>query len=62
MGAKSWINAPAPETGEVAAGQTLIKGVAFGGVNAVKGVEVSIDGGVSWLAAKFIGPDLGRYA
>lgn len=62
MGAKSWINAPAPETGEVAAGQTLIKGVAFGGVNAVKGVEVSIDGGVSWMAAKFIGPDLGRYA
>ncbi|QJQ06821.1 sulfite oxidase [Undibacterium piscinae] len=62
MAAKSWINSPAPEAGVVAAGQTLIKGVAFGGVNAVKGVEVSIDGGESWQAAKFVGPDLGRYA
>ena len=39
-----------------------IKGVAFGGINAVRGVEVSIDDGKTWQAAKFVGPDLGRYA
>jgi DMSO/TMAO reductase YedYZ molybdopterin-dependent catalytic subunit len=62
MAAKSWINSPAPDAGMVPAGHTLIKGVAFGGMQAVKAVEVSIDGGASWLAAKFVGPDLGRYA
>jgi sulfite oxidase len=39
-----------------------IYGVAFGGKNAVKGVEVSIDGGKSWRPAQFVGPDLGRFA
>ncbi|MFZ6749187.1 sulfite oxidase [Undibacterium sp. Ren11W] len=62
MAAKSWINSPAPDSGAVPAGHTLIKGIAFGGMQAVKSVEVSIDGGASWLAAKFVGPDLGRYA
>lgn len=62
MAVKSWINSPAPETGTVPAGLTLIKGIAFGGMYAVKTIEVSIDGGASWLAAKFVGPDLGRYA
>jgi sulfite dehydrogenase len=62
MATKSWINSPAPEGGIVAAGQSLIKGVAFGGINAVKAVEVSVDGGVTWIAARFVGPDLGRYA
>jgi hypothetical protein len=28
----------------------------------VKGVEVSTDGGKTWTAAKFVGPDLGKYA
>ncbi|MCX7218224.1 MAG: sulfite oxidase [Burkholderiales bacterium] len=62
MAAKSWINSPAPDAGAVPAGLSLIKGVAFGGMQALKAVEVSIDGGASWLAAKFVGPDLGRYA
>ncbi|WP_295750086.1 sulfite oxidase [Undibacterium sp.] len=62
MAAKSWINSPAPDAGVVPAGMSLIKGVAFGGMQALKAVEVSIDGGASWLAAKFVGPDLGRYA
>lgn len=59
MGGKSWINAP---IGELAAGMVQIHGVAFGGLHAVRRVEVSIDGGRSWREARFIGPDLGRVA
>lgn len=62
MNVKSWINSPSTEAGPVAAGTVQIKGVAFGGVNAVKGVEVSVDGGKTWKAARFVGPDMGRYA
>lgn len=63
MGVKSWINAPLPEGGQLRAGSTVqIQGVAFGGMHSVKGVEVSIDGGKTWQAARFVGPDLGKYA
>jgi sulfite dehydrogenase len=62
MNVKSWVNSPAPDSGPVQAGLVQVKGVAFGGINAVKGVEISIDGGKTWQAAKFVGPDLGRYA
>ena len=63
MGVKSWINGPLPEDGQLKAGATAqIQGVAFGGVHAVKGVEVSVDGGKTWQAARFVGPDLGKYA
>ena len=62
MNVKSWINSPLPEDGQLAAGMAQIQGVAFGGVNAVKGVEVSINGGKTWKAARFIGPDMGQYA
>lgn len=62
MGPKSWVNSPAPETGEVKAGMVQIKGVAFGGINAVKSVDVSIDGGKNWKQARLVGPDLGKYA
>lgn len=61
MDVKSWINGP--ESGsQVSAGKRVIKGVAFGGTDAVKRVEVSTDGGKSWKDAKFVGPDLGKYA
>lgn len=62
MAPKSWINSPAPETGAVSAGMAQIKGVAFGGLHAVKSVEVSVDGGKTWKTARLVGPDLGRYA
>ncbi len=62
MAIKSWINSPAPDSGAVSAGPNIIKGVAFGGVHAVKAVEVSLDGGKTWKEAKFIGPDMGKYA
>ena len=34
----------------------------MGGTRKVKNVKVSVDGGSSWKKAKFIGPDLGKYA
>lgn len=62
MGVKSWINGPLPEQGTLKAGQMQVHGVAFGGTQAIKGVEVSVDGGKTWQAARLIGPDLGRFA
>lgn len=66
MTVKSWINSPNAEGGQksglLKAGMAQIHGVAFGGLNAVKGVEVSVDGGKTWQAARLVGPDLGKYA
>jgi len=63
MNVKSWINSPSGEPGEaVRAGTVQIHGVAFAGVNAAARVEVSLDGGRSWKNARFVGPDLGRFA
>ena len=59
MNVKSWITGPlegAP------AGMVQITGLAFGGINAVESVEVSVDEGETWQPAEFMGPDLGRYA
>jgi DMSO/TMAO reductase YedYZ molybdopterin-dependent catalytic subunit len=62
MNVKSWINSPHPESGPLAAGPVVVQGVAFGGGSPIKRVEVSVDGGKTWRDAKFIGPDLGRFA
>ena len=62
MTVKSWINTPNGEGGAAAAGLMQIQGVAFGGLNAVKKVEVSIDGGKNWREARLVGPDMGKYA
>jgi len=62
MGPKSWINSPAPEAGPIKAGWVQIQGVAMGGMQAPRKVEVSLDGGKTWREASFIGPNLGRYA
>jgi sulfite oxidase len=59
MAVKSWITGPLEGA---TAGMNQITGLAFGGINAVDSVEVSVDGGETWEAAEFIGPDLGRYA
>ncbi|WP_404863183.1 sulfite oxidase [Georhizobium sp. MAB10] len=59
MNVKSFITSPL-ET--ASAGTVQVTGVAFGGINAVESVEVSVDGGATWQAAEFIGPDMGRYA
>ena len=62
MPVKSWITRPTDETGTVKSGKVQIVGVAMGGTRKVKSVKVSVDGGSSWKKAKFIGPDLGKYA
>jgi DMSO/TMAO reductase YedYZ molybdopterin-dependent catalytic subunit len=59
MAVKSWVTHPLKDT---AKGPVQIYGVAFGGANPVKSVEVTVDGGKTWKAARFVGPDLGRYA
>jgi len=62
MEPKSWINGPAPDAGPVKSGWVQIQGVAMGGTQAVRLVEVSIDGGQSWREARLVRPDLGRFA
>jgi len=62
MEPKSWINAPGADGQAVKAGRAVVRGVAFGGMHAVKRVDVSIDGGKTWKQATLIGPDLGKYA
>jgi sulfite oxidase len=59
MPVKSWVTSPLKDA---KTGRVQITGVAFGGINAVNAVEVSVDGGKTWAAARFVGPDLGRYA
>lgn len=47
---------------KVRAGQpTLVKGIAFDGGKGIKQVDVSTDGGKTWMAAK-LGKDLGKYS
>lgn len=62
MTVKSWINSPGTDGKPLEAGPHEVHGVAFGGLNAVTKVEVSIDGGKTWAGARFVGPDLGKYA
>jgi len=61
MTVKSFVTSPSG--GEpVKAGVVYVTGVAFGGGSPMKRVEVSSDGGKTWIDAPFIGPDLGRFA
>ncbi|AYR22035.1 sulfite oxidase [Alcaligenes faecalis] len=63
MPVKSWVTSPSGEPGEeLKAGKVQIQGLAFGGMSAAKEVEVSVDGGKNWVKARFVGPDLGKYA
>ncbi len=62
MTVKSWINGPGTNGKPVSAGTVQIHGVAFGGMHAVSKVDVSVDGGKTWVAARMVGPDLGRFA
>ena len=59
MEVKSWVTSPLADG---KAGRAQITGIAFGGMNAVAGVEVSVDGGETWKKAELVGPDLGRFA
>lgn len=62
MPPKSWINSPSDDKQQLKAGPVVISGVAMGGMTAASKIEVSINGGKDWLVAKFVGPDLGKYA
>jgi sulfite oxidase len=62
MSVKSWIYSPLPATGAVKPGMQRIEGVAFGGLHGVRKVEVSVDGGKSWIEARWVGLDIGKYA
>ena len=62
MDPKSWITSPVPEAGPAKRGWVQIQGVAMGGMQAPRRVEVSLDGGKTWSDASFIGPNLGRFA
>ena len=62
MEAKSWINGPDPEQGPVRPGWVQIHGGAMGATRPLRRVDVSVDGGQTWKEARFIGPDLGRFA
>jgi sulfite dehydrogenase len=42
-------------------GRAMLRGIAFDGGKGVKQVEVSTDGGKTWIPAK-LGRDLGRYS
>jgi sulfite dehydrogenase len=59
MPVKSWVTTPLKD---VKTGRTMIYGVAFGGVNDLEKIEVSVDGGENWKQARFLGPDLGPFA
>ena len=60
MPVKSFITLPTERT-PVVAGKVRVTGVAFGGAKAVRKAEVSTDG-KRWHEARWVGPDLGRYA
>ncbi len=60
MNLKSFVTGPAG--GSLAPGMTQVHGIAFSGGSPVSAVEVSVDGGKSWRAARLFGPDMGRYA
>lgn len=62
MPPKSWINIPFKPSQPLKAGPVVISGVAMGGMSAATKIEVSLNGGADWQEAKFIGPDLGKYA
>lgn len=61
LNVKSWVNMPNADR-PVRAGVVYVSGVAFGAGSPMHRVDVSSDGGKTWLEAPFVGPDLGRFA
>lgn len=61
MNLKSFVTSPAGNA-PLRAGPAQVHGVAFNGTSPVSAVEVSLDGGKTWRAARFFGPDLGPHA
>ena len=61
LNVKSFVTSPAGDR-SVKAGVVYVTGVAFSAGSPIRRVEVSSDGGKTWIDAPFIGPDLGRFA
>jgi sulfite dehydrogenase len=61
LNVKSFVTTPAGDR-PAKAGVVYITGVAFSGGAPIRRVEVSSDGGKTWIDAPFMGPDLGRFA
>jgi sulfite oxidase len=61
MNLKSFVTHPAGNA-PLRAGPAQVHGVAWSGTSPVSAVEVSLDGGKTWRAARFFGPDMGQYA
>lgn len=61
MNLKSFVTHPAGNA-PLRAGAAQVHGVAFNGTSPVSAVEVTLDGGRTWRAARLFGPDLGQYA
>ncbi len=56
MDAKSVITSPSPQTAASPKGQMVISGIAWSGRGSVTRVDVSLDGGRNWQAARIDGP------
>ena len=61
LNVKSFVTGPAGDR-QVRTGTVHVTGVAFSAGSPIKRVEVSSDGGKTWMDAAFVGPDLGRFA
>jgi sulfite dehydrogenase len=61
LNVKSFVTSPAGDR-SVKAGVVYVTGVAFSGGAPIRRVEVSSDGGRTWIDAPFMGLDLGRFA
>ncbi|MFW1678098.1 sulfite oxidase [Pontibacter sp. JAM-7] len=59
MPVKSWVTSPVSRS---KAGINMIYGVAFGGTVPLEKIELSMDAGKTWQAARFLGADMGPYA
>lgn len=62
MNLKSFVTFPSEPGEKLRAGLVQVHGVAFSGGSPVRDVEISVDGGQTWQAARFHGPHMGRYA
>ncbi|HEX2115079.1 MAG TPA: sulfite dehydrogenase, partial [Alphaproteobacteria bacterium] len=58
MDAKSVVTSPSPQAPLKHKGQNVISGIAWSGRGAIKRVDVSVDGGRNWSAARLDGPVL----
>ncbi|MGE0565205.1 MAG: sulfite dehydrogenase [Pseudolabrys sp.] len=60
MDAKSVITSPSPQTPKIGKGFTVVSGLAWSGRGTVSRVDISLDGGRNWRAARIDGPVLDK--